>query len=132
MRCGGSAARTLVAAAQAERIVLVSLAVNRVQAFQCPCEIDTSPPAGTYSILRRSLIERKRMPIAAFTFGDATLTIVELAFMFLWIWIAIGVVFDIFRSQDLSNWQSRLGAGDIRVSADRRLGLSDRERAHDA
>jgi Short C-terminal domain/Phospholipase_D-nuclease N-terminal len=48
------------------------------------------------------------MPIAAFTFGDATLTIVELAFMFLWIWIAIGVVFDIFRSTDLSNWGKAL------------------------
>jgi hypothetical protein len=43
------------------------------------------------------------VPLAAFTFGDATLTVVELAFMFLWIWIAIGVVFDIFRSHDLSN-----------------------------
>ena len=43
------------------------------------------------------------MPIAAFTFGDATLTVIELAFFFLWIWIAIGVVFDIFRSRDLSN-----------------------------
>src|SRR5258708_454077 len=44
------------------------------------------------------------MPFAAFTFGDATLTVLELAFMFLWIWIAVGVVFDIFRSHDLSNW----------------------------
>jgi hypothetical protein len=43
------------------------------------------------------------MPFAAYTFGDATLTVLELAFMFLWIWIAIGVVFDIFRSHDLSN-----------------------------
>jgi hypothetical protein len=43
------------------------------------------------------------MPFAAFTFGDATLTVVELAVLFLWIWIAIGVVFDIFRSHDLSN-----------------------------
>ena len=48
------------------------------------------------------------MPLAAFTFGDATLTVVELAFMFLWIWIAIGVVFDIFRSHDLSNWGKAL------------------------
>jgi hypothetical protein len=48
------------------------------------------------------------MPLAAFTFGDATLTVVELAFMFLWIWIAIGVVFDIFRSHDLSNWSKAL------------------------
>jgi hypothetical protein len=47
-------------------------------------------------------------PIAAFTFGDATLTIIELAFMFLWIWIAIGVVFDIFRSRDLSNGSKAL------------------------
>jgi hypothetical protein len=48
------------------------------------------------------------MPLAAFTFGDATLTIIELAFMFLWIWLAIGVVFDIFRSHDLSNWAKAL------------------------
>ena len=48
------------------------------------------------------------MPLAAFTFGDATLTVLELAFMFLWIWIAIGVVFDIFRSHDLSNWSKAL------------------------
>jgi hypothetical protein len=52
--------------------------------------------------------ERKRMPFAAFTFGDATLTVLELAFMFLWIWIAIGVVFDVFRSRDLSNWSKAL------------------------
>jgi hypothetical protein len=44
------------------------------------------------------------MPIATFTFGDALLTTLELAFLFLWIWIAVGVVFDIFRSHDLSNW----------------------------
>jgi Short C-terminal domain/Phospholipase_D-nuclease N-terminal len=48
------------------------------------------------------------MPLAAFTFGDATLTVLELTFMFLWIWIAIGVVFDIFRSHDLSNWGKAL------------------------
>src|ERR1700683_5120804 len=48
------------------------------------------------------------MPIAAYSFGDATLTVVELAFIFLWIWIAIGVVFDIFRSHDLSNWAKTL------------------------
>jgi hypothetical protein len=44
------------------------------------------------------------MPLATFTFGDALLTTLELAFLFLWIWIAVGVVFDIFRSHDLSNW----------------------------
>jgi hypothetical protein len=45
------------------------------------------------------------MPLAAstYTFGDGLLTVLELAFLFLWIWIAVGVVFDIFRSQDLSN-----------------------------
>jgi Short C-terminal domain/Phospholipase_D-nuclease N-terminal len=48
------------------------------------------------------------MPLATYSFGDATLTVVELAFMFLWIWIAIGVVFDIFRSHDLSNWSKAL------------------------
>jgi hypothetical protein len=48
------------------------------------------------------------MPFAAFTFGDATLTVLELAFMFLWIWIAVGVVFDVFRSHDLSNWSKAL------------------------
>ena len=46
------------------------------------------------------------MPLAAstYTFGDGLLTALELAFLFLWIWIAVGVVFDIFRSRDLSNW----------------------------
>ncbi len=44
------------------------------------------------------------MPLATYTFGDAALTVLEFAFLFLWIWIAVGVVFDIFRSHDLSNW----------------------------
>jgi hypothetical protein len=48
------------------------------------------------------------LPLAAFTFGDATLTVIELAFMFLWIWIAIGVVFDVFRSPDLTNGRKAL------------------------
>ena len=50
------------------------------------------------------------MPLAAstYTFGDGLLTVLELAFLFLWIWIAVGVVFDIFRSQDLSNWSKAL------------------------
>jgi hypothetical protein len=43
------------------------------------------------------------MPLATFTVGDALLTTLEFAFLFLWIWIAVGVVFDIFRSHDLSN-----------------------------
>jgi cell division protein FtsX len=37
-----------------------------------------------------------------FSFGDALLTVLELALLFLWIWIAVGVIFDIFRSHDLS------------------------------
>lgn len=48
------------------------------------------------------------MPLASYTLGDALLTVLELAFLFLWIWIAIGVVFDIFRSHDLSNWAKAL------------------------
>ena len=44
------------------------------------------------------------MPIATFTFGDALLTGLEFALLFMWIWIAIGVILDIFRSQDLSGW----------------------------
>ncbi|HEY1689564.1 MAG TPA: SHOCT domain-containing protein [Solirubrobacteraceae bacterium] len=42
--------------------------------------------------------------LATFTFGDALITVLELALLFFWIWIAVGVVFDIFRSSDLSNW----------------------------
>jgi hypothetical protein len=48
------------------------------------------------------------VPFATFTFGDGLLTVIELAFLFLWIWIAVGVVFDIFRSHDLSNWSKAL------------------------
>jgi hypothetical protein len=48
------------------------------------------------------------VPFAAFTYGDGLLTVVEFAFLFLWIWIAIGVVFDIFRSHDLSNWSKAI------------------------
>ena len=38
-----------------------------------------------------------------YSFGDALLTVLEFAILFLWIWVAVGVVFDIFRSRDLSN-----------------------------
>ncbi|HVU78885.1 MAG TPA: PLDc N-terminal domain-containing protein [Gaiellaceae bacterium] len=48
------------------------------------------------------------MTLAAFSLGDALLTVVELGFIFLWIWIAVGVVFDVFRSPDLSNWGKAL------------------------
>ena len=43
------------------------------------------------------------MLLARFTLGDALLTGLELGFLFLWIWIAVGVIFDVFRSRDLSN-----------------------------
>jgi Short C-terminal domain/Phospholipase_D-nuclease N-terminal len=46
--------------------------------------------------------------LATFTFGDALLTLIEFAFLLLWVWIAVGVVFDIFRSHDLSNWSKAL------------------------
>ena len=45
---------------------------------------------------------------ATYTFGDALLTVLEFAILFLWIWVAVGVVFDIFRSSDLSNWGKAL------------------------
>jgi ABC-type multidrug transport system fused ATPase/permease subunit len=41
---------------------------------------------------------------ATYTFGQALLTVLELALLFLWIWIAVTVVIDIFRSHDLSGW----------------------------
>jgi Short C-terminal domain/Phospholipase_D-nuclease N-terminal len=45
------------------------------------------------------------LPLATtYSFGDALLTVLEFALLFLWIWIAVGVIFDIFRSSDLSNW----------------------------
>lgn len=48
------------------------------------------------------------MLLSTFTLGDTLLALLELAFLFLWIWIAVGVVFDIFRSHDLSNWGKAL------------------------
>ena len=41
---------------------------------------------------------------ATYTFGQALLTVLELALLFLWIWLAITVVMDVFRSHDLSGW----------------------------
>ena len=41
---------------------------------------------------------------ATYTFGQALLTVLELALLFLWIWLAITVVIDVFRSHDLSGW----------------------------
>lgn len=45
---------------------------------------------------------------STFTFGDALLTVLEFALLFFWIWIAVGVIFDVFRSSDLSNWGKAL------------------------
>lgn len=44
------------------------------------------------------------LTFATFTFGDALLTVLELALLFIWIWVAAGVVLDIFRSHDLSGF----------------------------
>jgi Short C-terminal domain/Phospholipase_D-nuclease N-terminal len=41
---------------------------------------------------------------ATYTFGQALLTVLELALLFLWIWLAVTVVIDVFRSHDLSGW----------------------------
>ncbi len=48
------------------------------------------------------------MPLATYTFGDALLSVLEIALLFLWIWVAVVVVFDVFRSHDLSNWAKAL------------------------
>jgi Phospholipase_D-nuclease N-terminal/Short C-terminal domain len=48
------------------------------------------------------------MLLGTFTFGDALLAVLEFAILFLWIWIVVGVVFDVFRSHDLSNWGKAL------------------------
>jgi Short C-terminal domain/Phospholipase_D-nuclease N-terminal len=41
---------------------------------------------------------------ATYTFGQALLTVLELALLFLWIWIAVTVLVDVLRSHDLSGW----------------------------
>lgn len=49
------------------------------------------------------------MPLAStVTFGDVLLSILEFALLFFWIWIAVTVIFDVFRSSDLSNWGKAL------------------------
>jgi len=42
--------------------------------------------------------------LATYTFGQALLTVLEFALLILWIWLAVTVVIDVFRSQDLSGW----------------------------
>jgi len=43
------------------------------------------------------------MPLATYTVGDGLLMVLEFALLFLWVWIAVGVIWDVFRSHDLSN-----------------------------
>lgn len=50
------------------------------------------------------------LTVGAFTFGEALLTVLELALLFMWIWVAIGVVLDIFRSHDLSGFAKAMWA----------------------
>jgi hypothetical protein len=42
------------------------------------------------------------------SFGEALLTVLEIAVLIVWIWAGIKVLIDVFRSPDLSNW-SRAG-----------------------
>ena len=42
--------------------------------------------------------------LATYTFGQALLTVLELALLFLWIWLAVTVVMDVLRSHDLTGW----------------------------
>jgi hypothetical protein len=42
--------------------------------------------------------------LATYTFGQALLTVLEFALLILWIWLAVTVVIDVFRSNDLSGW----------------------------
>lgn len=43
--------------------------------------------------------------IAAYTFGQVLLSVLELMLLILWIWLAITVIMDVFRSHDLNGWQ---------------------------
>jgi hypothetical protein len=42
--------------------------------------------------------------LATYTFGQALLTVLEVALLFLWVWLVVTVVIDVFRSHDLSGW----------------------------
>jgi Phospholipase_D-nuclease N-terminal/Short C-terminal domain len=74
-----------------------------------------APPGPAAGVIRAPARPADRIafatvpPLAStYTFGDALLTVLEFAILFLWIWVAVGVVFDIFRSRDLSNWAKAL------------------------
>jgi len=64
--------------------------------------------AATAAVPKRVRLTEVPIVASTYSFGDGLLTILEFAFLILWIWIAIGVVFDVFRSQDLSNWAKAL------------------------
>ena len=44
------------------------------------------------------------LPIASVSFGQALLTVLEIAVLVLWIWVGIRVIGDILESEDLSGW----------------------------
>jgi uncharacterized membrane protein len=46
--------------------------------------------------------------LATYSFGEALLSVLEIAVVALWIWAGVKVIIDVFRSPDLSNW-SRAG-----------------------
>jgi phospholipase D-like protein/putative oligomerization/nucleic acid binding protein len=43
--------------------------------------------------------------IAAYTFGQVLLSVLEFMLLVLWIWLAITVIMDVFRSHDLNGWK---------------------------
>ena len=43
--------------------------------------------------------------IAAYTFGQVLLSVLEFMLLILWIWLAVTVIMDVFRSHDLNGWK---------------------------
>jgi cytochrome c-type biogenesis protein CcmH/NrfG len=43
--------------------------------------------------------------VAAYTFGQVLLSVLEFMLLILWIWLAITVIMDVFRSHDLNGWK---------------------------
>jgi ABC-type multidrug transport system fused ATPase/permease subunit len=43
--------------------------------------------------------------IAAYTFGQVLLSVLEFMLLILWIWLAITVIMDVLRSHDLNGWK---------------------------
>ncbi len=44
------------------------------------------------------------MALAEYTFGQALLTVFEIALFVIWIWIMITILIDVFRDHELSGW----------------------------